>query len=913
MNRILPTLLAALALLAASQTLGAQEPAPRDPETRLLEAELIEMAEGEPAAALPLYQGLLAVEGLAPELRARTLFALARAHRKLGELGAARLRYEELIEGEPTDARIVQAAHRYLAEIETAVADLPSFDWIAQVQESPEMQARIFEWGMALASEDTEGAAETAKGKLIALGEVVRPVVETMRAESRNPLHRRQLAEVLLQVGGLSQLEMLLRESGEQTDSALLVTVFGDAPESVRAEGRALLPALLPLVESPGLKAVLRRLFGDMSQLTADARDLSMSRYSLIIRDWVTDPTFPPRMVEAIEPLRTTAPRSYFRWLEFITREGLEASEGLGLYRPLIEETGPVEEISDLASLLLRMGKVDEVCRILAGANAPHLQFRFRLAEARTPGPGARTGNLRVPSHAFDLYPSPVSIETRVAIARAAGHWEDALHHALTDDRFVEDFVATLSAWSPDAEQGDRSADPMLEASRWRSARADSWKIPVEWLPEASPYRATPRLQAVLREAWGSLTEPRAKSIVLHILARFAPEATPETRQLFREILTATPEAELGLLIPAAVGALRCGAEEDREESSGLILRIEAGRIEAQAKALSSSVEERGRAHFRQQDHPIGLTTIPSGLTTRLVPALQRFWIDLVSEEAMVGELERCLLSGAVGPSALELAGRIAAPNGSLRRRGGVETPSLLFTVETALERGAEPAAVLAYLKSHPLATRAVSRIFALAWVGREEIPVETRARLFAIIEDGADSLEELPAPFEAAAWWGGGDPLVTELFQTSGVEERAKSRLLPHASTLRGAEQTVVRRWAWQRQGGDVGREELRLALADADSEVADLAWEIVKAEETEETLPLLHAVAQSPRSSHRTSAIERIAAFASPRSIPVLTALLDDDLLSIRSGALAALEEIERVAAERRKWQERKAEGRR
>jgi HEAT repeat protein len=93
----------------------------------------------------------------------------------------------------------------------------------------------------------------------------------------------------------------------------------------------------------------------------------------------------------------------------------------------------------------------------------------------------------------------------------------------------------------------------------------------------------------------------------------------------------------------------------------------------------------------------------------------------------------------------------------------------------------------------------------------------------------------------------------------------------------------------------------------------VADLAWEIVKAEETEETLPLLHAVAQSPRSSHRTSAIERIAAFASPRSIPVLTALLDDDLLSIRSGALAALEEIERVAAERRKWQERKAEGRR
>ena len=178
-----------LLLAAVATPLSAQESAPSPApstsnEARLLEGELIELAEGNPAGALEIYQSLLATAGISDPLRARTLFALGRAHRKLGELGSAKARYEELIAKFPDQVKLVRAAHRYVSEIDAGANQLPEFDWVAQVEQNPEIQAQVFEWGMQLVGTPTgknaDPTAKLAYRKLLAIGATAIPVLEPM-------------------------------------------------------------------------------------------------------------------------------------------------------------------------------------------------------------------------------------------------------------------------------------------------------------------------------------------------------------------------------------------------------------------------------------------------------------------------------------------------------------------------------------------------------------------------------------------------------------------------------------------------------------------------------------------------------------------------------------------------------------
>ncbi len=217
----------ALVLLVAVRPLGAQPPttgsgssavgsntaqSSRSAQSQILEAEILELADGDLDGAMKIYRALSTDEGVEDNIAARSLFALGRCHRKKGELGAARDRFREVVERFPNHPRFADLARRFAAEIDAGRSEIPEFDWLEQVGANAEIQARIFELGMALVNDPLvkDSPALTAKKQLRALGVIVVPILEPMLENSRDAQHRVALAELLVELGRVERFTALI-------------------------------------------------------------------------------------------------------------------------------------------------------------------------------------------------------------------------------------------------------------------------------------------------------------------------------------------------------------------------------------------------------------------------------------------------------------------------------------------------------------------------------------------------------------------------------------------------------------------------------------------------------------------------------------------------------------------------------
>src|SRR3989454_3310413 len=187
-----------LPLLVSSQAGPAQEEK-RDPEDRLLKAELLEVSTGDLEKAMAVYKEIQGDEKAPASARARAMLYLGRCHRKRGEIDAAKKTLDDLVKSYASEREVVRQAQGFLRELQGRPEN-PNFDWLKELEKSPEIQARVFELAMDLVDPGTE-AGRRAQRQLIALGTIAVPVLERVIETSRDPRQRQYLALMLLYAG----------------------------------------------------------------------------------------------------------------------------------------------------------------------------------------------------------------------------------------------------------------------------------------------------------------------------------------------------------------------------------------------------------------------------------------------------------------------------------------------------------------------------------------------------------------------------------------------------------------------------------------------------------------------------------------------------------------------------------------
>ena len=178
-----------------------------DFEDRLLRAELLEVSAGEVQQAMETYRALAADSAAPAPVVARALLYQARCLRKLGQLAEARTLLEDLVQTHAAERDITRQANQFLRELRTGAAENPAFDWLHEMEDNPEIQARVFDLVMDLANTERASAAHR---QLLALGPIAYPVMDRMIKTSRDPLQRDWLALAFLQQGRYEYLETLL-------------------------------------------------------------------------------------------------------------------------------------------------------------------------------------------------------------------------------------------------------------------------------------------------------------------------------------------------------------------------------------------------------------------------------------------------------------------------------------------------------------------------------------------------------------------------------------------------------------------------------------------------------------------------------------------------------------------------------
>src|SRR6266511_3676767 len=122
----------------------------KDAEDRLLEAELLEVSTGDLEKAKAIYQAIQADEKAPEPVRARALLYLARCHRKLGEIEAARKLLGDLVKNRAAEREVLRQAQSFLRELAGGRPEGPDFDWLKELERNPEIQARVFDLAMDL-------------------------------------------------------------------------------------------------------------------------------------------------------------------------------------------------------------------------------------------------------------------------------------------------------------------------------------------------------------------------------------------------------------------------------------------------------------------------------------------------------------------------------------------------------------------------------------------------------------------------------------------------------------------------------------------------------------------------------------------------------------------------------------------
>ncbi|HZN56473.1 MAG TPA: tetratricopeptide repeat protein, partial [Planctomycetota bacterium] len=184
------------------------------PEDKLVQGELLEVSSGDLEKAMAIYKAIEKDEKAPESTRARALLCLARCQRKLGELEAAKKTLGELIRVHANEQEILRQAQSFLQEIEGGRAANSNFDWLKELEKSPEIQARVFDLTMDLLNND-DPKAGSARRQLRALGVIAVPVMERVLEVSRDTRQRLWLASLLVQCGRYERIGVFL-DSGQE-------------------------------------------------------------------------------------------------------------------------------------------------------------------------------------------------------------------------------------------------------------------------------------------------------------------------------------------------------------------------------------------------------------------------------------------------------------------------------------------------------------------------------------------------------------------------------------------------------------------------------------------------------------------------------------------------------------------------
>src|SRR5690606_35485621 len=202
-------------------------------EERLLQAELLEVATGDLERAAELYRALIDDASIDRAVRDEARLGLGRVERKRGQLVAAREALGALVGDEEASDEVRRRARSYLVELERGEPADRRFDWIAELQSNPEIQARLFADIMALT--DPEKAVSAAR-QLLALGPVAVPMLEQAADQSRDPEQRRRIAILLVQLGNFDRLSTAFAPGVPENPSNTLYVNLVEAVRGFRDE-----------------------------------------------------------------------------------------------------------------------------------------------------------------------------------------------------------------------------------------------------------------------------------------------------------------------------------------------------------------------------------------------------------------------------------------------------------------------------------------------------------------------------------------------------------------------------------------------------------------------------------------------------------------------------------------------------
>jgi len=877
-----------LALLAIP--LGAQEPspapAPADPEARLLEAELLELAEGKLDEAIEVYRALLATPELSPPLRARALFSIARAHRKRGELGAAKEIYEELIAQHPDRVELVEAARRYLEEIEEGAERLPEFDWVAEVEQNPQIQAQIFEWGMQLGGrgETAKKEAEEARRKLLSLGVIVVPILEPMLENSRDPAHREELAAVLIRLGRIRHIETYVEHSN---DAMELQDALEDLPPGEQSEALRILSQLPDDVPR-------HRWFAATTRLVLGVPDSVES-------DLLT-------VVELNEELRGLGLRFGFGRIAPAllpaARESFPelAQASLAVYRVLLTNTlkefPAIVEAGDLEPVLSAPEDLDaSLLWALQEHRTDLLLVLLQSEMGETVYEWARTDRNRRIEQAYRDAPTA----EKARICRQVGLFDELRALALADAGAVPEYEEHLME-REDVADRRRSLYPRPAPHvRQRTEVPGAWLTPVRAPDLNSPPHDA--FEAALRRVVERGTDRSGRLEALEDLARLHRTNQEETHALLLAI-AGDRAADPDFRVIALAGIL-LRLPDHEERRAELVSRVDAiceefmdGKWLGRYDAAEGELIKIGDWHIQLSEG-----TDPVSIVAGVV-----WGLDSARESGgMLGRVRSALspsiprgqgvrlyraLHAAVRQFHPELIGESARPLAAVA--GDIEDPALLRSLAAELldipwDPPSPPIGVWERIVEDP------------------EIPADLRAGFLYKILPAAQSAQSPEAEFLRGIDWRalilGADPIAEQLIRFAGLAQFLRQV----RSEARGAPRIEVQRWAWRSAPLPDIPEELEQALTSSDAEVRGSAYRSLLTADDTRWLPLLHRAVRDAPTEYREQAIDRLAFFADESSLPVLTALLDDPVFAVRAAALEALESIESVLEKQEKWRER------
>ncbi len=885
----------------------AQEPGGKDdgPEDRLLRAQLLEVSTGDVEKAKTIYQAIQGDEKAAESTRALALLYLARCHRKLGEIDSARKVLDELVKTHEKQRDVIRQARSFLRELTSGKPESPDFDWLKELEKSPEIQARVFDLAMDL-TERPSDAGNRAWRQLLALGTIGIPVIEKVLESTRSPTHRQQLALILVRLGRFEKLPVVLDPRqpprGGQFLADDLHSLQGmvlTMDEAERARLRVELERLPPAEGITPYRDALLLAAGDRSGLAEKLASMekissSFMRAELLERVLKEDQSAVDVLLGRILDPGCTFKRHYF-----------DAVLGKDPARLDVEHW--IAAVSPKAN--------DSVWKEYIGGIEKRGDYPLLVRLASLPGEEHQKTRQHVYNYFFLEYvkdwklaeaPAGWAAVLRAAVATVPEAGGSLRAFAKENDAAIAEFVDAL-----------RNRDPKLPGRQF-DAIAEHGE---GWVPSPRLIQETEGLLA-LKDAY-------VQSIALSILAD-APKETPErvfaaiealldrldNRFVRRDALLALfRRFEAGKdigprLAQAFIAEYERTSREDQQEPAGEPKEV----IRPQTKTLRTSrTANPKRAPAKPAAWPFPAFLERLNLDAR--KALYPHIVALADSEAG-SRFHDVYFRSFTGDSMAAVAPQLA------RALEAAKTKEIFRESAVHLISDMKPS----FPKEDIPRVAAFLRTVALD----ESIDVEARLKAFFYSDE---------PPFDWFDWeklLGETDRLAGNIFTFAGVslglhyvvniasDPAQKRRALPsrlkdwieakpdaekekiYQAALRSP-QPHVRRFAVMAYSTDRpgAPDLLRRALSDTDYSVSNQAIEQLKRTTRGDLAPLAVELLKNPDRWMRLGAIELQKRFLSPEAIEPLAALLNDADVEVRGKALEALREVRKALHEKNEWE--------